>query len=236
MPHSNTELGPLHYKGRTFGQSVNGLPLQIFEAPFKKSEILVMGSIHGDESLSTVLLSESMRSLKPELIKVDIILAANPDGVLAGTRCNANGVDLNRNYPAANWSPDPVYYRNKPDGPQNIALSPGASPGSEPETQAIIDLLQSLKPKLIVSIHGFLGCMDDPQSSEIARDMARRTKMEMVSDVGYATPGSFGSWCAEQQIPIITYELPQEKPSDIRTLHLPVLNDLLTGYYNSHLG
>jgi len=194
-----------------------------------------MASIHGDESLTTVLLSQCLRSIEINALKVAVILVTNPDGVLAGTRCNARGVDLNRNFPSTNWSSEPVYYRNRPGDPQNIALSPGFEAGSEPETMALIDLVHTLKPKLIVSLHGFLACIDDPLNSSIARDMAERTGMALVPDVGYATPGSFGSWCKEQQIHIITYELPASSLYEVKKKHIPVLQDLITGFYNKFL-
>ena len=154
---------------------------------------------------------------------------------MTGTRGNANGVDLNRNYPTKNWQPDAVYHRNKPGEPQNIALSPGSHPGSEPETTALIDLIATLKPDLIVSFHGFLACIDDPLGHRISKDIAKRTQMELVPDVGYLTPGSFGTWCAEQGLPIITYELPPQGIHTLREKHSPVIIDLLTGKYETEI-
>jgi protein MpaA len=235
MPQSPSEYGPLTFKPRIYGYSEKGTALEIFEPPSVKTQILIMGSIHGDESLSTVLLSECLRSLQPHDLKSSVILAANPDGVLAGTRCNSRGVDLNRNYPTNNWSPDPVYYRNNPGNPQNIALSPGDRAGSEAETKALIKLIRAKRPKLIVSIHGFLGCIDDPEASAIAKDIASRSALDLVPDVGYATPGSFGSWCKEQDIPIITYELPYQAINEMRLIHIPILKDLCTGHYHKLL-
>jgi len=232
MSYSPHEFGPLTHSSRRYGYSEKGIQLEVHEPQGNAPEILVMGAIHGDESLSSVLLSECLRSIQEAELKSAVILAANPDGVLAGTRCNAHGVDLNRNFPTENWSAKPVYYRNLPDTPQNIALSPGANAASESETRALIDLIQSLKPKLIVSIHGFLGCMDDPDASPIAKDLAIRSGMELVPDVGYATPGSFGSWCKEQTIPIITYELPSLDINEMKAVHSPIFKDLLTGHYN----
>ncbi|MBL7026568.1 MAG: murein tripeptide amidase MpaA [Candidatus Marinimicrobia bacterium] len=235
MSHSLSEYGPLTHKPRGYGFSEKGYVLEIYEPLSDSPQILIMGSIHGDESLSTVLLSESLRSLQAHELKSSIILAANPDGVLAGTRCNSRGVDLNRNYPTNNWSPDPVYYRNRPGTSQNIALSPGDVAGSETETKALIKLIQDTKPKLIVSIHGFLGCIDDPHASPIAKDIALRSGLELVPDVGYATPGSFGSWCKEQDIPIITYELPSQDITEMKHVHTPILKDLCTGHYHKML-
>ena len=223
--------GVLTHPARSFGSSAQGLPLQVYGPA--DADMLVMASIHGDENLGTVLLSECLRTLSREDLSATVILVCNPDGVLAGTRCNAHGVDLNRNFPATNWCPDPVYYRNGPAMPQNIPLSPGSAPGSEPETQALIQLVQRVNPQLIVSLHGFLGCIDDPESSMIARDLARRTGLDLVADVGYATPGSFGSWCAETGYSIITYELPLAGIVALRDSQLPALHDLLTGGYTT---
>ena len=235
MSHSLSEYGPLTHKPRRYGVSEKGAVLEIYEPLSNAPQILIMGSIHGDESLSTVLLSECLRSIQAHELKSSIILAANPDGVLAGTRCNARGVDLNRNYPTNNWSPDPVYYRNRPGTPQNIALSPGDMAGSETETKGLIKLIHEIKPKLIISIHGFLGCIDDPDASPIAKDIALRSGLELVPDVGYATPGSFGSWCKEQAIPIITYELPPQDITEMKQIHTPILKDLCTGHYHKML-
>ena len=168
-------------------------------------------------------------------LKSGVVLSANPDGILAGTRCNARGVDLNRNYPTSNWSPDPVFYRNQEGGPQNIALSPGAHGASEPETLALIDLIKSMKLKLIISFHGYLGCIDDPQVSPIAKDIARRSGLDLVPDVGYATPGSFGSWCLEEHLPIITYEFPPIGIVELRNIHRPIISDILNGSYTDML-
>jgi len=235
MSDSPTEFGPLLHKSRDYGFSTKGIMLEVFEPLAELSGILVMGSIHGDESLSTVLLSECLRSIQASELRSAVILAANPDGVLAGTRCNARGVDLNRNFPTENWSADPVYYRNRPGTPQNIALSSGETAGSEAETKALIGLIKQLRPRLVVSIHGFLACIDDPDATPVAQDIALRSRMDLVPDVGYSTPGSFGSWCKEQNIPIITYELPFLGMTELKHIHIPILKDLITGHYHSML-
>ncbi|MCF7808676.1 MAG: murein tripeptide amidase MpaA [Candidatus Marinimicrobia bacterium] len=236
MTEQNAESGTLDFKPRPFGNSVRGIPLEIYEPIGSKPSMLIISAIHGDENLGSVLISECLRSMQSQDLYAAVILSMNPDGILAGTRGNSNGVDLNRNYPTDNWKPDPVYYRNRPGEPQNIALSPGKRPGSEPETMALMELMHALKPYLVVSFHGFLACIDDPLSLDISKDIAGRTNMELVPDVGYKTPGSFGSWCAEQDIPIITYELPSLGIAELRKMHTPVIRDLLTGKYDSMLG
>lgn len=232
MPVNQSEIGILRHSCRTFGCSVGNIPLKIYEPETGSASILLLGAMHGDENLGSILLSECLRKLQAEELKAAVILSVNPDGILAGTRGNANGVDLNRNYPTANWQADPVFYRNRPDEPQNIALRPGAEPASEPETQALIKLIHNLTPRLIVSFHGFLACVDDPLALDISKDIADRTNMELVADVGYETPGSFGSWCSEQHIPIITYELPSMGKIELSSIHEPIITDLLTGSYD----
>lgn len=236
MTEQKVESGILEHSSRAFGVSVRGIPLDIYEPAGKTPRILIISAMHGDENLGSVLISECLRSLGPKDLHAAVILSMNPDGIIAGTRGNANGVDLNRNYPTENWKPDPVFYRNRPGAPQNISLSPGNSAGSEPETVALIKIMEELQPELVVSFHGFLACIDDPLSLNISEDIANRTKMELVADVGYKTPGSFGSWCAEQEVPIITYELPSLGIVELRKQHSPVIMDLLTGEYDNLIG
>ena len=66
--------------------------------------MLVFGAIHGDEQAGmqiVALLSELPVPAGVDLFLVDTM---NPDGVANDTRTNANGVDLNRNFPY-NWGP-----------------------------------------------------------------------------------------------------------------------------------
>ncbi len=50
-----------------------------------------------------------------------------------------------------------------------------------------------------------------------------------MSDVGYPTPGSLGSWGAEQGIPIVTWELEREAPEILVRRHLDTAQALLAG-------
>ena len=60
--------------------------------------------------------------------------------------------------------------------------------------------------------------------------------LPVVPDVGYSTPGSFGTWCAEQGIPILTWELPAEPVTRLLVSHVPVLYRLITGDYDAQAG
>lgn len=215
---------------KPYGTTVENLPLTVWLPENREVNMLVMASIHGDETETTIVLSDALRSVQPESLRCAVILAANPDGVLRGTRGNARGVDLNRNLPCENWSKEPVFYKSREGDPQDIRLETGAYAGSEPENVALISLIKDLGINSIVTLHAALACMDDPTFSRLGKELARRTSLPLVEDVGYATPGSFGSWAAENNIPIITYELEADSPYNLKKKHAPVLIDLLTGH------
>ena len=61
-----------------------------------------------------------------------------------------------------------MYYKAHGESVRDIALSPGAKPASEPETQALLDLVRELRPSAIVSLHAPLGCVEDPDQKPLA--------------------------------------------------------------------
>ena len=234
MPTKRKERGLIKHLPKIYGKTALENSLEIF-LPIENSKpnILILAGIHGDEPESIVLLSEAIRYLEPHELKNAVILCANPDGTVHGTRANANGVDLNRNFPASNWQSDPVYYRNNISEPRDIKLSPGAKPASESETKALIKIINELKPEYIISIHGALACIEDPIASSLSKWIAKQTKLPLIEDVGYATPGSLGSWAAENETTIITFELPSAPLMEIKNSFTPLLIKLLTNDLNS---
>lgn len=222
--------GRIHHPATRYGESVQGSGLEVY-LPLQQPELLIFAGIHGEEPETTVLLSKALRCLEEPLEHCAVILAANPDGLIHGTRANANGVDLNRNFPAGNWQEADVCHRWEHGRPQEVVLSSGSQAASEPETQALIQLIADLRPRHIVSMHGPLGCIDDPLASPLGRWMAQQTDLPLVPDIGDPTPGSFGSWCADEDLPVITYELPAESVWSMQGKHLGVLRALLLGQY-----
>jgi len=211
-----------------YGRSVAGIPLEVWIPTSKKVETLILAGQHGDEAEGPVLLSYALRLMNLEDLKCAVIVSANPDGLRYGTRANLNGVDLNRNWPASNWSPEMIHYPKGPNNLDNLELSPGSEPASEPETQALLNLLDDLHPELVISIHSALGCIDDPHATDTAKWLTEKTGLPLVPDVGYPTPGSFGSWAQENALELITWELPRAPLHDIKVNYAPVLIDLLT--------
>ena len=114
-------------------------------------------------------------------------------------------------------------------------FSSGESPGSEAETRELLECVQRLKPRTVISLHAPLACVEDPQATPLAKWIAAKVDLPLVPNVGYETPGSFGTWSAEQGINIITWELPSEPLADMIASHTPVLFDLITGDYESEM-
>ncbi len=198
--HPRPLRGKLDAVWQQYGHSLLGAPLLWFPAPAADEDSgLIIAGTHGDENAAVATLSAAMRTLPDTLRRHHVVLAVNPDGCQLGLRANANGVDLNRNFPAANWrSGDTVYRWNSAAPVRDVKLSTGGRPGSEPETQALCQLIHRLKPHWVVSFHDPLACIEDPRHSpRLGVWLAHKFELPLVTSVGYETPGSFGSWCAD---------------------------------------
>ena len=73
-----------------------------------------------------------------------------------------------------------------------------------------------------------LDCIEDPLYSNLSKLISKKTNIPLMEKVGYTTPGSLGSWAADQKIPIITFELPSKSIAEMRKLVVPTLIELLT--------
>lgn len=223
--------GRLSNLGTPYGKSLLGAPLIYFPAAeHDASTGLILAGTHGDETAAVVSLSCALRSIEPARLKHHVVLAVNPDGCQLGLRANAGGVDLNRNFPSANWhNGDTVYRWNSAASERDVLLSTGERAGSEPETQALCHLIHKLNPKWVVTFHEPLACIEDPHSSTLGTWLADAFDLPLVTSVGYATPGSFGSWCADISLPCITAEFPPISADHASEVYLQALVDLLTG-------
>lgn len=225
-----SDRGLIRHPSSVYGTSVEGVPLTVYLS--EHSELLILASIHGDEAETTVVVSEALRMLPAGELKAAVILCGNPDGMLRGTRGNARGVDLNRNFPTSNWSPEPVYYKSRANDARDIALSPGASPSSEPETKALLALVEKLKPRAIVTLHSALACVDDSGASHLGRQLAGRCALPFLTEIGYPTPGSMGTWASERGLNLVTLELEDASLYTLKDRHVPIMLDLMTGKFS----
>jgi murein peptide amidase A len=199
------------------GSSVQGVPIFAHEAtPVASSasstqtpiRVLLIGGIHGDELTSPeIVLSWIKRLSEPEAgaYHWKVVPLLNPDGYFAAKpqRVNANGVDLNRNFPTTDWATKAKYYWEKQVA-KDPRRYPGKAPLSEPETKWLHDQLESFKPHAIISVHAPLGVLDFDGPAPAPRKIGRL----YLDQVG-VYPGSLGNYSGVQRgVPVVTLELP----------------------------
>jgi protein MpaA len=223
------DRGVIRHASSVYGASVDGIPLTVYLPESSGAEIVILASIHGDEAETTVVVSEALRCLPTGDLQAAVILCGNPDGMLRGTRGNARGVDLNRNFPTSNWSPAAVHYKSRANDARDIALSPGTEPASEPETKALLALIDHLQPRAVVSLHSALACVDDSGASHLGRQLSDRCALPFLTEIGYPTPGSMGTWAGERGLNLVTLELEDASLYTLKDRHVPILIDLMTG-------
>ena len=226
-----SDRGVLRHKSSVYGTSADGIPLTVYLPDCERAELLILNAIHGDEAETTVVASEALRCLPEGDLQAAVILCGNPDGLLRGTRGNARGVDLNRNFPTANWNAAPVHYKSRAHDARDMALSPGSEPASEPETKALIALLEKLNPRAVVSFHSALACVDDSGASHLGRQLADRCALPFLTEIGYPTPSSMGTWAGERKLNLVTMELEDASLYTLKDHHVPILIDLMTGRF-----
>jgi murein peptide amidase A len=193
----------------TMAKSVQGrVILQrdvVAEVP--KKRVLVLGGIHGDERSASSLVYHWIGHAEatPADAHWRFIPGLNPDGLHAQPpkRTNANGIDLNRNFPTPDWQKNALsYWVEKTQ--KDVRRFPGQHPLSEPESKFLFDQIDSFKPDIIVSIHAPFGVLDFDGPSVPPQKLGRL----YLDQVGIY-PGSLGNYGGKTlNIPVITVELP----------------------------
>lgn len=195
--------------------STQGEPIFHVDYNSKQSQakkILVISLIHGDETEAGVL----GRFWLERLAKLDarnswrVIPVANPDGVKRKTRANANGVDLNRNFPTVDWSSDAIKYWEK-GAHKSPRKFPGHSPGSEIEVKCLINHIESYAPQFVISIHTPLKVLDFDGPKVSKKINYNYLPWRSLGNF----PGSLGRYLwVERQTPVLTAELKQNLPPE----------------------
>ncbi|MBQ8879685.1 MAG: hypothetical protein IJY69_02455 [Clostridia bacterium] len=168
-------------KTKQIGKTVLGKPLISIRVGNPDNLICLVGGVHAGES-GPELLFPAVRYIIEKhsdlLEKVGIVMlpSVNADmrdvmaeGAPWYIRKNAAGVDLNRNFDADFEYVDHSYGLSSID-PRSFTYR-GPYPNSEPETEALISLMEEIKPKAVFSYHALCSVTADlGVSSRIARD------------------------------------------------------------------
>ena len=166
----------------TIGHSVEGRPIVATvsgdaEAPLR---VLVVGCVHGNEPAGIPVARRLIASPPLRRARLWVVPSLNPDGVAAGTRGNAHGVDLNRNFPF-DWRPL-----------EGLEYS-GPGPLSEPESRAAARLIRRIAPDLTIWFHQPFGLVD-----RSGGEPAVERRFAELIGLPYAgiprPPGSVSSW------------------------------------------
>jgi protein MpaA len=164
------------------GHSVRGRPIFLLRSgpPKAALKVLVFGAIHGDETAGMRVARRLSAGAPPARTRLLVVPTINPDGVAAGTRGNAHGVDLNRNFP----------YRWRPLGGGEYS---GPRPLSEPETRAAERLILRFRPDLTIWFHQPFDLIDRPVGNPFAaRRYAELSGLPLVRLRRY--PGTATRW------------------------------------------
>ena len=163
------------------GHSVQHRPIRLVHIAGPGPRVLVVGCIHGNEPAGIAV----VRALEHVHPQVDLWLVPvlNPDGLAAGTRQNAHGVDLNRNFPSL-WQhfgrPGSTYYS-------------GPRPFSEPESRAARALVLRIHPQVTIWFHQHMNLVwAYGRSTAAGRRYARLAGMRLLHRPWLA--GSAANW------------------------------------------
>ncbi len=194
-------------------QSVTGSPIYHYDKKGqndKSKNILVISLIHGDETHAGAVGRYWMERIHDIEVRNNwrIIPVANPDGVNKKTRSNANGVDLNRNFPTRDWDKEATkYWKEKSQG--SLRKFPGEKSASEPEVNCLMEHIKDYKPEFVISVHTPLNVLDfdGPHVKSPKYDYLPWKRLGNF-------PGSLGRYLwVEQNTPVLTVELKNILPA-----------------------
>jgi murein peptide amidase A len=168
---------------QVIGHSVEDRPILLSgeSAPTPALTVLVVGAIHGNETAGMRIARLLVALGAPRGAELLVVPTINPDGVAAGTRGNAHGVDLNRNFPF-DWRP---LTGGEYSGPR---------PLSEPESRAAHRFILRTRPDVTIWFHQPFGLIDRPNGNPFAaRRFSELIGLPLV-DLPGRYPGSASRW------------------------------------------
>jgi protein MpaA len=166
------------------GSSARGRPIEaVHFGTGQRADLLVVGCVHGDEPAGIAVTRLLRRTLARRPIDAWLVDDVNPDGRAAGTRANARGVDLNRNFP----------WRWRHLGARGTGEWSGPHALSEPEARAMAGLVRRVRPRISIWFHQPLGVVDRSGGSPaVERRFSRLSALPLRRLTRY--PGSAVGW------------------------------------------
>jgi protein MpaA len=173
---------PLGHRTIVLGRSVDGRAITAVETgdSDNPTKTLVVGCIHGNECAGIAVAARLARTPPTNETDLWILPNLNPDGAAAGTRGNAHGIDLNRNFPWR-WTRLAGAYDS------------GSRALSEPETRVAYRLIARVRPAISIWFHQHLDLVDDSSGSlAVERRFATAAGLRLAALT--QEPGSAVTW------------------------------------------
>lgn len=170
-----------------FARSTQGRPLEVVRRGTPGGvRVMVVGVIHGDEDAGLQIVDELLDIDVPDGIDLWIVPTMNPDGTAAQVRGNANGVDLNRNFP----------YRWARIGKRGYWQFSGPRAASEVETREMVRFMRAVRPQLAIWYHQDLNLVAPGVGVEgkIRERYAQLTNLPMKTITGGTYTGVAATW------------------------------------------
>lgn len=171
----------------TFARSTQGRPLEVVRRGTPGGvRVMVVGVIHGDEDAGLQIVDELLTIEVPDGIDLWIVPTMNPDGTAEQVRGNANGVDLNRNFP----------YRWARMGKRGYWQFSGPRAASEVETREMVRFIRTVRPQLAIWYHQDLNLVAPGVGVEgkIRERYAQLTNLPMKTITGGTYTGVAATW------------------------------------------
>ena len=230
---------PSGRRAAIIGLSAEGRPLEVYTFGQGERQRMIVAGIHGGYEGNTIRLADELilyLDEHPEAIPSDvtfyILRSLNPDGDARSHdkygRTNANGVDLNRNFPVhwlADWDRGGCW--------NELPTTSGTGPGSEPETKAVMRFLSSHNIDALISYHSAaLGIFPggepwDDDSMRLAESIAEVSSYPYPPiDTGCVYSGTLADYAVAIGIAAVDMELTNHHDTDF-DINLQVMEVLL---------
>jgi predicted deacylase len=210
------------------GKSVQGRDISTHSVGTGKSTLLFVGGLHGNE-VGGVKTAHALLRWLPQQTKwlkeftFWVIPCLNPDGYAEAQqhpdylhdgrigRFNANGVDMNRNFPTASFQSHSEWTHGKAYSERTDVYA-GPHGGSEPEIQTLLSFIEAQKINLLAMFHtagaDVTGSKDAP-AQRLTQAYAEAAGYRYFSEEEWRALGHTGSakeWCEQNGVTFLEIE------------------------------